>query len=269
MTKRLGFIGAGQMARALAGGFLDSGKVTVDDMVASDTLAEAREAWQTRTGCRALEDNVALVQQSDVVILAVKPQVMGQVLGQIHEAIGAEHLVVSIAAGVPIVRFREALGADRRIVRVMPNTPCLVGASAAGFAIGGGATDEDAAYVESLLGCVGVAFRLAEPLLDAVTGLSGSGPAYVYQIIEALSDGGVRVGLPRNVATTLAAQTLLGAAKMVLETGQHPGSLKDMVTSPGGTTITGLSVLERRALRGALIEAVQAATERSRELGAG
>jgi len=149
----------------------------------------------------------------------------------------------------------------------MPNTPCLVGEAAAGFALGRAASADDAELVESMLQTVGVAMKVEEQLLDAVTGLSGSGPAYVYQIIEALSDGGVRVGLPRNVATSLAAQTVFGAAKMVLETGEHPGALKDAVTSPGGTTIAGLHALERGGLRGTLMNAVEAATEKSKELG--
>src|SRR5262249_29120949 len=154
------------------------------------------------------------------------------------------HLVISIAAGITLRQLADGLGADRRIIRVMPNTPCLVGASAAGFSPGPAALPEDIALADRLLNAVGRAYRLSEPLLDAVTGLSGSGPAFVYVMIEALSDGGVRVGLPRDVATVLAAQTVLGSAKMVLETGLHPGALKDMVASPGGTTIAGLHALE-------------------------
>src|SRR5262249_20848901 len=175
---------------------------------------------------------------------------------------------VSIAAGVTLQHLAEAFG-TQRIIRVMPNTPSLVGASAAGFAPAQGATPEDIAEVDRLFNAVGKAYRLPEHLLDAVTGLSGSGPAFVYVIIEALSDGGVRVGLPRDVATGLAAQTVLGAARMVVETGLHTGQLKDMVTSPGGTTIAGLHALERGGLRGALMDAVEAATKRSAELGKG
>ena len=161
----------------------------------------------------------------------------------------------------------DGLGSDRRLVRVMPNTPCLVGASASGYSPGEAATPDDVALVDRLLNAVGRAFRLPENLLDAVTGLSGSGPAFVYVMIEALSDGGVRVGLPRDVATALAAQTVFGSAKMVLETGQHPGALKDMVTSPGGTTIDGLHELEKGRVRAALMNAVRAATNKSKELG--
>jgi len=176
-------------------------------------------------------------------------------------------LLVSIAAGVPLETFRQSLGSGRRLVRVMPNTPALVGSGASAFALGGTATEDDAKLVEEMLSTVGIAVQVPENLLDAVTGLSGSGPAYGYQIIEALSDGGVRAGLQRASATKLAAQTLLGAARMVLETGEHPGALKDAVTSPGGTTIAGLYALETGGLRGILMDAVATAAERSRKLG--
>src|SRR5207249_3423657 len=171
------------------------------------------------------------------------------------------------AAGVPLAKSEAALPAGARVVRVMPNAPALLGHSATGFVPGKSALREDAELVMKLFSAVGIAFQLKESLLDAVTGLSGSGPAYVYLFIEALSDGGVAAGLPRDVATKLAAQTLLGSAKMVLETGQHPGALKDMVTSPGGTTIEGLHELEKGKLRGVIMSAVRAATDKSRKLG--
>jgi pyrroline-5-carboxylate reductase len=177
-----------------------------------------------------------------------------------------DHLVISIAAGVSLATLAAGLGSDRRLARVMPNTPALLGEGAAGYCLGPNARESDEAIVRSCVEAVGRAFRVSESLLDAVTGLSGSGPAFVYVIIEALSDGGVRMGLPRDVATALAAQTVLGAAKMVLETGLHTGVLKDQVTSPGGTTIAGLHALERGGLRAALIDAVEAATNRSVEL---
>ena len=220
------------------------------------------------TGARATADNREVVAGSDLLVLAVKPQSMAALLAEIRPIVTARHLIVSIAAGITLRQLADGLGPDRRLVRVMPNTPCLVGASAVGLcAPATGATPEDVALVDRLLNAVGRAFRLPEHLLDAVTGLSGSGPAFVYVIIEALSDGGVRVGLPRDVATALAAQTVLGSAKMVLETGLHPGVLKDKVTSPGGTTIAGLHALERGGLRAALIDAVEAATRRATELG--
>ncbi len=264
---RVGFLGAGKMATALARGWLATGLVGPDRVVASDPDTHARNAFRGSTAQRVTESNQEVVAASDLLVLAVKPQSMTALLNEIRGDVSERHLIVSIAAGVSLAQLTQGLGADRRVVRVMPNTPCLVGASASGFAPGEHATPEDVTLVERLLGAVGLAYRLPESLLDAVTGLSGSGPAFVYVVIEALSDGGVRMGLPRDVATALAAQTVLGSAKMVLETRSHPGVLKDMVTSPGGTTIAGLHALERGGLRAALIDAVEAATKRSAELG--
>jgi pyrroline-5-carboxylate reductase len=192
---------------------------------------------------------------------------MPAVLAEAKPSLRSSQLVISIAAGITLRAIAQGLGESTRLVRVMPNTPCLVGASATGFAPGAGATPEDAALVGKLFGAVGVVHRVPEQLLDAVTGLSGSGPAFAYLFIEALADGGVKCGLPRGVALELAAQTVLGAAKMVLETGQHPGALKDAVASPGGTTIAGLHALERAAFRAAAMDAVEAATQRAQELG--
>lgn len=264
---RIGFLGAGKMATALARGWLTAGLVTAERVVASDPLPQARQTFQAETGLHAIENNREVVAASDLLILAVKPQSMPALLAEIRSAVSRGHLLVSIAAGVSLRQLAEGLGSDRRLVRVMPNTPCLVGASASGYAPGEAATPEDISLVDRLLNAVGRAFRLPEHLLDAVTGLSGSGPAFVYVMIEALSDGGVRVGLPRDVATALAAQTVFGAAKMVLETGAHPAVLKDMVASPGGTTIAGLHALERGGIRATMMDAVEAATRRSAELG--
>ena len=176
-------------------------------------------------------------------------------------------MIISIAAGLPLAKLEGHLPGGARVIRVMPNTPALVGASATAYALGKAATAADGELAQQLFSSVGVAYQMRESLLDAVTGLSGSGPAYVYLVIEALSDGGVACGLPREVATRLAAQTVLGGAKMVLETGLHPGALKDMVTSPGGTTIEGLHELEKGGLRASLINAVRAAAEKSKRLG--
>jgi pyrroline-5-carboxylate reductase len=266
---RIGFLGAGQMATALARGWLAAGLATADQTRASDPVAQARQAFRSASGVAASEDNREVVAASDLLVLAVKPQSMAALLHEIRPVVSARHLVISIAAGITLRQLSNGLGADRRLIRVMPNTPCLVGASASGFAPGETATEEDVTLVERLLNAVGRAFRLPEPLLDAVTGLSGSGPAFVYVVIEALSDGGVRMGLPREVATALAAQTVFGAAKMVLEGAQHPAVLKDMVASPGGTTIAGLHALERGGLRAALMDAVESATRRSSELAKG
>lgn len=268
LESRLGFIGAGRMATALAAGILEQKLVVGSQILASDPVAGALEAFVRRTGGQAGSDNRQVAQQADVLFLAVKPQQMAGVLADLRGIIEPRHLVISIAAGVRLETLASGLGSGPRLVRVMPNTPCLVGQSASAYSLGPGATAADQVLVERLLGAVGKAFLLEERLLDAVTGLSGSGPAFVYLFIEALSDGGVRMGLAREVALALAAQTVKGAAEMVLQTGEHPGALKDQVTSPGGTTIAGLQQLEAHAVRGAVIAAVEAATRRSIELGA-
>ncbi len=253
------------MARALARGFVDAGKIDATNVVACDPSAEALAAFSAEVAGAATTSNAQqCVTDCEVVFLAVKPQHMTGVFDSIQP--NDDRLFVSIAAGVTLATLTAGLKTER-IVRVMPNTPCLVGAGAAGYCLGDGASSADGDLVGELLNAVGVAFQLSEPLLDAVTGLSGSGPAFVYQIIEALSDGGVRAGLPRNVATQLAAQTVLGSAKMVLDTNEHPAVLKDRVASPGGTTIAGLHALEAGGLRGTLIDAVKSATDRSKELG--
>jgi len=264
---RIGLIGTGKMATALASGWVRSRWIESNCVTGTDVLSEAREQFTKATTCRTLGSVAEVMAESDVLVLAVKPQHMAGVMQDMRARLSERHLIVSIAAGVTLAKMGQALGEQRRLVRVMPNTPALVGAGASAFALGGTATAEDAKLAQAMLSIVGVAVEVPENLLDAVTGLSGSGPAYVYQIIEALSDGGVRVGLPRAIATKLAAQTVMGAAKMVLETGEHPGALKDAVTSPGGTTIAGLHAMEAGGVRGHLINAVVAATERSRELG--
>ena len=266
---KMGFLGAGQMATVLAKGWLAAGLLTSDRCRASDPSPDARSPFQKETGIVAVADNAAVVAESNVLVLAVKPQMMSKLLAEVRPAVTENHLLISIAAGISIKQIADTLAGNHRIVRVMPNTPCLVNCSAAGYALGPTATQEDANQVETLFNTVGKAFALPESLLDAVTGLSGSGPAYIYILIEALSDGGVRMGLPRDVATALATQTVLGAAKMVLETKQHPAVLKDAVTSPGGTTIAGIHALERAGFRAAVMDAVESATKRSAELGRG
>lgn len=264
---KFGFIGAGRMATALARGLLAAHLATKDQILASDPLPAAAESFGEETGCRVVPHNRDVAAHATVLFLAVKPQQMAAVLSELRPHLTPAHLVISIAAGVTLSTMAAALGDGPRLVRVMPNTPCLVGAGASGYCLGPGATAEDAKLVGELLAAVGTAHRVDESLLDAVTGLSGSGPALVYVIIEALSDGGVKVGLPRDIALALAAQTVRGAAEMVLKTGQHPGVLKDAVASPAGTTIAGLAALEAGGARAALIAAVEAATRRSAELG--
>ncbi|MFM1768619.1 MAG: Pyrroline-5-carboxylate reductase [Verrucomicrobiota bacterium] len=264
---KIGFLGAGKMATALARGFVSAGLAKPADLLASDPSEAARHSFAQETGAQAGQDNLAVVRACSILILAVKPDQVAAVLEGIRPAFTPEHLLVSIAAGVPLARLEKSLPAPARVVRVMPNTPALVGASASAYALGPDTRPADGALVERLLSSVGLALAVKESYLDAVTGLSGSGPAYAFLILEALSDGGVAAGLPRDTATRLAAQTLLGSAKLVLETGLHPGALKDMVTSPGGTTIEGLHELERAGVRGALMNAVRAATDKSRRLG--
>ena len=264
----VGFLGAGQMATALAKGWAAAGLIDPAKSLASDPYPAARSKFAQETGLRVESVATPVVEGASVLVLAVKPQQMPVLLDEVRPLLDLQrHLVVSIAAGVTLGRLAAGLGENARLVRVMPNTPCLVGASASGFCPGLAATPEDARLVERLFAAVGTAVQVPESLLDAVTGLSGSGPAFVYVMIEALADGGVRVGLPRDVALKLAAQTVLGSAKMVLETGQHPGALKDAVASPGGTTIAGLHALERGGLRATLMDAVEAATKRAEELG--
>jgi pyrroline-5-carboxylate reductase len=263
----IGFVGAGQMATALARGFVQAELVFAERVVAFDPIATAASRFaELIPGSRIVASNQAVMEAADVVVLAVKPQCILDVMRELGSAKTDRVLFVSIIAGTPLAALCEGLKTER-IARVMPNTPCLIGAGAAGYALGPGASVADGEMVGRLLGAVGIALAVPESQLDAVTGLSGSGPAYVYTMIEALSDGGVRAGLPRATASALAAQTVLGAAQMVISTGEHPSVLKDRVTSPGGTTIAGLQVLERHGLRAALIDAVEAATNRSRELG--
>lgn len=263
----IGFLGAGKMATALAKGFVKAGLVTPKQIIASDPSDAARAAFAREVGAKTTTVNAEVVKFAEVLILAVKPDQVTGALAEIRERFTDKNLLISIAAGVTLAKLEAGLGAGARVVRVMPNTPALVGASASAFALGQSALPADAELAQKLLSAVGVAFQVKESLLDAVTGLSGSGPAYVYLFIEGLSDGGVAAGLPRDMATKLAAQTVLGSAKMVLETGLHPAALKDMVTSPGGTTIEGLHELEKGKLRGTVISAVRVATEKSKKLG--
>lgn len=265
----IGFLGAGKMATALAKGFVKAGFVTPKQIIASDPSEAAAATFANEVGAKTTAFNPDVLKFAEVLMVAVKPDQLGGLLLEIREHFTEKHLLISIAAGVTLAKLESGLDAGARLIRVMPNTPALVGASASAFALSKSARPADGELALKLFSSVGTAFQVKESLLDAVTGLSGSGPAYVYQFIEALSDGGVAAGLPRDIATKLAAQTALGAAKMVLETGLHPGALKDMVTSPGGTTIEGLHELEKGKLRGTVMSAVRAAAERAKKLGQG
>jgi pyrroline-5-carboxylate reductase len=266
LDHKIGFLGAGKMASALAKGFIQSGLVTSEQVLASDPLAGARSSFAEVAGGRTATSNAEVLSFADVILLAVKPDHADGVLAEIKSHFTEGHLMISIVAGLPLERIESRLIEGARVIRAMPNTPALVGAAATAFALGRSASVEDGEVAAALFSATGLALDVKEAMLDAVTGLSGSGPAYVCLMIEALSDGGVAAGLPRNIATSLAAQTVLGTARMVLETGLHPGALKDMVTSPGGTTIEGLHELEKAGLRGALISAVRAATLKCKKL---
>jgi pyrroline-5-carboxylate reductase len=266
-TRTLGFLGAGNMAGALIKGLLHAQAVEPSRIVASDLKAERLEQLAGAHHIRTTTDNHALVRDVDVLVLAVKPQVVDKVLTAIGAEVKPGTLVISVAAGVPIAAIEARLPAGAHVVRSMPNTPATALAGATAISAGTHATEDDLRVARAMFEAVGRVVTLDESQLDAVTGLSGSGPAYVMLMIEALADGGVKVGLHRDTALLLAAQTVYGSAKLLLETGEHPGRLKDMVTSPGGTAIAGLHTLESGGLRRTLIDAVETATHRSQALG--
>jgi pyrroline-5-carboxylate reductase len=267
-TKTIGFLGGGNMSAALIKGLLHGKVIAPERILVSDVKKERLDHLHAQHGIRTTGDNHALVRESEVVVLAVKPQVIDRVLTEVGADLRGDQLVVSVAAGVPIEAIESRLPAGSHVIRSMPNTPASVQAGATAIANGLHANEADLRVARELFEAVGHVVTVDEMLIDAVTGLSGSGPAYVMVIIEALADGGVKVGLHRDTALLLAAQTVFGSAKLLLETGEHPGRLKDMVTSPGGTAIAGLHTLESGALRKTLIDAVEAATERAAELGA-
>ncbi len=267
LKEKIGFIGGGKMGEALINGILRAKLSSAGKIIVSDVDKKRCQLLEKETGIKTTQDNKKITSDSDIIILAVKPNMMGNVLDELNSEITSKHLIISIAAGVPLSFMESSLNEGCRVVRVIPNTPCLVGETAAGYALGKNATQADGKLVGQLLDAVGKSFLLDEKHLDAVTGLSGSGPAFIYVVIEALADGGVKMGLPRDVATTLAAQTAFGAAKMVLESDTDIGQLRDSVTSPGGTTIEGLHALGKGGLTNVLIDAVEAATKKSKSLG--
>ncbi len=267
LDKTIGFLGAGNMAEALISGLLAAG-VPADHIVASAPRPERLSQLHERYAIGTTTSNVELVSRSELLVLAVKPQIMDRVLLEVGQRVATSALIVSVAAGVTLATIEERLPPATRVIRAMPNTPALVKAGATAIARGTHATDADLAIATFIFDAVGITVALEELHLDAVTGLSGSGPAYIFLILEAFADAGVKVGLSRRNAQRLAAQTVMGSAKMLLETDEHPGRLKDMVTSPGGTAIAGLHTLEQGGLRTTLINAVESATNRARELGA-
>ncbi len=266
IKRKVGFIGAGVMAEALVRRVIGTEALLARQVFASDPSPARRKVFSELIGPNVCADNGTVVENVQVLVLALKPQALPVVAEEIKPLLNTQHLIASIAPGITLRSLQELLG-TARVVRVMPNTPAQVGAGAAAYCCGTRVTKADRATVHQILSAAGFAVEVEERLMDAVTGLSGSGPAYVYLVIEALSDGGVKMGLPRAVATRLAAQTVLGAAGMVIETGLHPGELKDQVTTPGGTTIEGIHALERAGLRKALMDAVEAAALKSSKLG--
>lgn len=264
--KKVGFVGSGAMGEALLSGLLNAGTVSKSSLYCYDQNADKLKAISDKYGVKSTKSNLELVQSVDVVILAIKPYVVADVLREIGNQFQKGQLLISIAAGISTDFIEGFLPKGLPVVRVMPNTPSLIGMGAAALALGKAATSKDGKITEEILAAAGKVVTVNENLIDGVTGLSGSGPAYVYVILEALIDAGVLVGLPRDVATTLATQTVIGAAQMVAETGDSPSVLKEKVTTPGGTTIVGLHQLEKGKLRATLMNAVVEATRRSKEL---
>lgn len=266
LTQHISFVGGGRMAEALISGLLSSRSCKAEQIHVADPDTTRLDHLKRLYGIQIGLTNHEVVVSGDVVVLAVKPQVTSEALKEIGDIL-TKRLVISVVAGMRISRIADACGAQTRVIRAMPNTPAMVGEGMTALAMGPGVKDHEVACARQIFESVGKVVPIDERLMDAVTGLSGSGPAYVFLMIEAMADGGVKMGLPRETASLLAAQTVLGAARMVLDTEQHPARLKDQVASPGGTTIAGLHRLEQACLRGALIDAIEAATKRSQELG--
>ncbi len=264
---QIAFVGGGNMAESLLAGLLRKGLARPDWLVVSDPLSSRRELLGHNFGVVVTADNRTAVRGADIVVLCVEPQMLDDVLAELAPVLQSQPLVISVAAGYPLSRVRDHLKTVTRLVRAMPNTPSMIGEGVTAVSLAPGLSPEDSDRTQWLFESVGKVVMVEERLMDAVTGLSGSGPAYIFAMIEALADGGVLAGLPRSTAQQLAAQTVAGAARMVLEQGEHPAVLKDRVASPGGTTIAGLSRLEQGRLRATMISAVEAATQRSQELG--
>jgi len=264
----VGFVGAGRMAQAIVRGMISAGKVQPNNIIASSPKQDNIYLEGIKaSGCNVCFNNAEVVEKSDVVIIAVKPPVVPKVLGEVSSVITQKQLLISIALGIPLRNLEQMLPRKTRVIRVMPNTPCLVRAGTSVFARGTSTREEDGQTLKDLFSSVGLCEEVPEYLVDAVTGLSGSGPAYMFMAIEALADGGVKMGIPRDLAIRLAAQTLMGSGKLQLETGRHPGALKDDVCSPVGCAIQGVFHLEKSGFRASLIEAVEASTLRSIQTG--
>jgi len=263
---KIGFIGLGNMARAIIGGMIEKGGFAPADICGADPVEQATKDVAAKFGITAGTDNKAVASQADILILAVKPQFMQGALDTIKDSIKKDCLIISIAPGKTIAYYEEAFGKDAALVRCMPNTPALVGEGCTGFCCNGNVTEEKKEAALKILSSFGKAYEVSEHLMDVVVGVSGSAPAYVFMFIEALADAAVCEGMPRNLAYSFAAQAVMGSASLMLQTGKHPGELKDMVCSPGGTTIEAVKVLEENAFRGTVMDAVEACVEKSRNL---
>ena len=267
-NKTIGFIGAGNMAETLIGGLINSNQSKPENIFCSDVRKSRLIEFDKQFGVQTTTDNIAVVKASEIIVYAVKPQIIAEVFKETAETLDMSKLIISIAAGVPMVAIESLLHKDLRLIRSMPNVCVAVNEGATAIAAGAHAKTKDIDMAMAIFNSVGRCIFLKENhLMDAVTGLSGSGPAYIFLIVDALADAGVKMGLSREDARELSSQTVLGAAKMLLETNIHPGQLKDMVTSPGGTAIAGLHTLEKGGIRTTLINGVEAATLRSKELG--
>jgi len=267
-NKRICIIGTGNMGEALVSGLITSRAAQPDHIICTDASEQKLDRVAKTYGVQTLRDNAEAIRRSDIVVLSVKPQILAAVLEETAEALDLNKVVISIAAGVPLAAIESLLQKELRLVRVMPNIAAFVKESATAIAAGKNAKPNDIQLAKAIFDSVGKSVFIGEnELMDAITGLSGSGPAYIFLIVDALADAGVKMGLSRSDALFLASQTILGAAKLLLETNEHPGQLKDRVTSPGGTAIAGIHTLEKGGLRTTLINAVEAATKRSSELG--
>lgn len=263
---RIGFIGLGNMADAMIGGMLKKGIVTPKELIGSAKTQKTRELRREKYGMEVSGSNAAVAAAADILFLAVKPVFFSEVIAEIKEALREETVVVSIAAGKTMAWIEEAFGRQVRLVRCMPNTPALVQEGCTAYVRGGMVSDAEMEKVKELLSAFGTVWEVPERMMDAVVGVSGSSPAYVFLFIEAMADAAVLAGMPRSQAYAMAAQSVLGSAKMVLETGMHPAALKDMVCSPGGTTIEAVKALEKGGMRAAVMDAVGACIEKSRSL---
>ncbi len=262
---KIGFIGAGNMGKAIIGGLLATKQLEASAILVSDYLQEPLKTYAAQTGVTACADNISLAQQADYIVLAVKPQVISSVLAEIHDYVAGK-LVISIAAGVSIERLQTGLGESCHIIRTMPNTPAMVGEGLTVLCYGDGVTEAEKNVAKQIFQSVGKVQELEEKYLNSVIALTSSSPAYFFMMIEAMADGAVKSGLPRKMSYEMAAQAMLGSAKMVLETGKHPGELKDMVCSPAGTTIEAVKALEETGFRGSILEAMEACTKRANNM---